>query len=210
MEIEPELPIKHDATPNLKLVMNPEGKMHDWSDLPEEEVPEITQMAMVGNPEIAKTLATNLNDCKGRGKVLDFGTQIGTNNENGTSKGTNNDYKMAAPSFAGSFRQVFDSRRGMFEQSVTGNRPTNKHTNTHNQLARSKTLPDLPKINDNQKTFEEDQKDGSTSLKRPCYQSPPSPLVPKRTSSKQMVAKMSTLDENNSIRRPLRSFFYNA
>ena len=80
VEIEPELPIKHDATPNLKLVMNPEGKMHDWSDLPEEEVPEITQMAMVGNPEIAKTLATNLNDCKGRGKVLDaIGTKIGTN-----------------------------------------------------------------------------------------------------------------------------------
>merc|ERR1712223_1251896 len=70
VEIEPELPIKHDATPNLKLVMNPEGKMHDWSDLPEEEVPEITQMAMVGNPEIAKTLATNLNDCKGRGGEL--------------------------------------------------------------------------------------------------------------------------------------------
>ena len=48
--------------------MNPEGKMHDYSDLPEEEVPDMSQMVMVGNPEIAKTLANNMNECKGRGK----------------------------------------------------------------------------------------------------------------------------------------------
>jgi len=69
MEIEPEVP-RHDKTPNLKLVMNPEGKLHDWTDLPEEEVPEKIQIAMVGNPEIAKTLSTGLNDCKGRGGEL--------------------------------------------------------------------------------------------------------------------------------------------
>merc|ERR1719438_659785 len=50
--------------------MNPEGKMHDWSDLPEEEVPDMSQMVMVGNPEIAKTLANNMNECKGRGGEL--------------------------------------------------------------------------------------------------------------------------------------------
>ena len=35
-----ELP-KHDKVPNLKLVMNPEGKLHDWTDLPQEELPEM-------------------------------------------------------------------------------------------------------------------------------------------------------------------------
>merc|ERR1719491_443389 len=44
--------------------------MHDYSDLPEEEVPDMSQMVMVGNPEIAKTLANNMNECKGRGGEL--------------------------------------------------------------------------------------------------------------------------------------------
>lgn len=184
MEIEPEVP-KHDRTPNLKLVMNPEGKMHDWTDLPDEEVPEMSQMVMVGNPEIAKTLVNNLNDCKGRGKV-EHPQQV-----------SGHSFKVAAPSFAGSFRQVFNSRRGMFEQTVAGTRPNINTLHTHHQLARSKTLPDM-----NVESEEEDQK-YAHSLKRPCI--PSSPLVPKRTSSKQMVAMMS--DGN---RRPLRSFFSNA
>ena len=53
MESEP-IEVKHDKTPNLKLVMNPEGKLHDWNDLPEEEVPDELQVAYQGNPEIAK------------------------------------------------------------------------------------------------------------------------------------------------------------
>ncbi len=32
---------RHDKVPNLKLVMNPEGKLHDWTDLPPEELPEM-------------------------------------------------------------------------------------------------------------------------------------------------------------------------
>ncbi len=35
-----EMP-RHDKVPNLKLVMNPEGKLHDWTDLPREELPEM-------------------------------------------------------------------------------------------------------------------------------------------------------------------------
>ena len=34
----------HDKTPNMKLVMNPEGKVHDWTELEEEQqLPEIMQ-----------------------------------------------------------------------------------------------------------------------------------------------------------------------
>ena len=194
---EPEVP-KHDKTPNLKLVMNPEGKLHDWSDLPDEEVPDMSQVAMVGNPEIAKTLSTGLNDCKGRGK------KSYPKREQSTTPSQT--YK-ASPSFAGSFRQVFNNRRGMFEQCVaSGARPNTSTLNTHPnhpcQLARSKTLPDMPKSTHGQDFDIEES--GGGSLKRPCIE-PPSPLVPKRTSSKQMVAKLSAED-----RRPLRSFFSNA
>ena len=215
MEIEPEVP-RHDKTPNLKLVMNPEGKLHDWTDLPEEEVPEKIQIAMVGNPEIAKTLSTGLNDCKGRGKVLvdnpDHMFQSSTIPITASFK--------AAPSFAGSFRQVFNSRRGMFEQSIAGTRPNKTTQITHAQhpcqLARSKTLPDMPKLETNcqdglfhkKRGDQENEEQGGGSLKRPCIQMPPSsPLVPRRTtSSKQMVAKLSAAED----RRPLRNFFSNA
>merc|ERR1719384_1887533 len=69
LESEP-IEVKHDKTPNLKLVMNPEGKLHDWNDLPEEEVPDELQVAYQGNPEIAKTLVEGMNNCKGRGGEL--------------------------------------------------------------------------------------------------------------------------------------------
>ena len=181
MEIEPEIP-KHDKTPNLKLVMNPEGKLHDWSDMPEQEVPEMAQIAMVGNPELAQTLVRNLNEEKGRGKVSFIPVEPNT---------LGSQSFKATPSFAGGFRQVFDTRRGMFEQSVVGTRPNKTQSSSHvHKLARSKTLPDIPQITE------------EVSLKRPH----PSPLVPKRSSSKQMVAKL----EQDMDRRPLRSFFSNA
>ena len=179
MEPEPEIP-RHDNAPNLKLVMNPEGKVQDWQDLPEEEVPDMDQVAMVGNPEIAKVLVEGMNNCKGRGKTYPAPA-----------------YSKTSPSFAGSFRQVFDSRRGMFEKNVADSR-----FNTHNTqksptplLVRSKTLPDIPIL---------DEK--VSCLKRPAGPTPqPSPVVPKRSSSKQMVALL-----NDDHRRPLRSFFANS
>merc|ERR1719412_1744081 len=62
---QPEKPL------NLKLVMNPEGKLHDWTDLPEEEIPELQQIATGGlNPEAARQMVENLQACKGRGGEL--------------------------------------------------------------------------------------------------------------------------------------------
>ena len=196
MEPEP-VEAKHDKTPNLKLVMNPEGKLHDWNDLPEEEVPDELQVAYQGNPEIAKTLVEGMNNCKGRGKNEGISTYPPTTTIAVTSNAATSTYTKQSPSFAGSFRQVFDSRRGMFEKNVADSR-----FNTHNtqksptpHLVRSKTLPDIPIL---------DEK--VSCLKRPAGPTPqPSPVVPKRSSSKQMVALL-----NDDHRRPLRSFFANS
>ena len=44
--------------------------MHDWTDLPEEEIPELQQIATGGlNPEAARQMVENLQACKGRGKT---------------------------------------------------------------------------------------------------------------------------------------------
>merc|ERR1712038_197103 len=60
-----------DKPLNLKLVMNPEGKLHDWTDLPEEEIPELQQVATGGmNPEAARQMLENLQACKGKGGEL--------------------------------------------------------------------------------------------------------------------------------------------
>ena len=170
--------------------MNPEGKIHDYQDLPEEEVPETElDYAMVGNPEIAKTLVEGMNQCKGRGKTYP----------------ATGYYTNPSPSFAGSFRQVFDSRRGMFEKNLAGSTRfinITSHTDTTPkcptpQLVRSKTLPDIPNLNES-----------FSGLKRPGPTPQASPVVPKRSSSKQMVAMLN--DDPNLYRRPLRSFFSNA
>ena len=69
MEIELAGQRQHDSTPNLKLVMNPEGKCHDWTDLPEHEVPEMEVMAAGGvSPDTAHHVVQNLQECKGRGE----------------------------------------------------------------------------------------------------------------------------------------------
>lgn len=197
MPVEPD--IKHDKVPNLKLVMNPEGRIHDYNDLPEEEVPDMDQVAMVGNPEIAKTLVEGMNNCMGRGKASNPATLTPP-----ATAGLMVNNSKTSPSFAGSFRQVFDSRRGMFEKNVavrdrfintTQSSSFNTPIASSNQLMRSKTLPDIPTLEDIAIL---------PGLKRPGL-TPPSPVVPKRSSSKQMVQML-----NDDSRRPLRSFFSNA
>ena len=58
---------QHDKVPNLKLVMNPEGKCHDWTDLPENEVPEVP-----GGGGGNHAMVDNLQACKGRGKIKEL------------------------------------------------------------------------------------------------------------------------------------------
>jgi len=66
---------KHDAVPNLKLVMNPEGKMHEWDDLPEDQKPNYNQIAVhaapnLNIPDVADPVAESLNAGIGKGGEL--------------------------------------------------------------------------------------------------------------------------------------------
>lgn len=48
--------------------MNPEGKLHDWTDLPPEELPDMPVLAAGGlSPDTAHYVVENLQSCKGRG-----------------------------------------------------------------------------------------------------------------------------------------------
>merc|ERR1719435_217365 len=69
-----EYPPKHDVVPNMKLVMNPEGKVHEWDDLPEDQKPGYTQVATHAAPhnlpDVADPVAESLNAGIGKGGEL--------------------------------------------------------------------------------------------------------------------------------------------
>merc|ERR1719336_696822 len=66
---------KHDAVPNMKLVMNPEGKVTDWDDLAPDQRPDYSQVAVhaapsLSLPEVADPVAESLNAGVGKGGEL--------------------------------------------------------------------------------------------------------------------------------------------
>merc|ERR1719357_1249043 len=66
---------RHDTVPNMKLVMNPEGKVHEWDDLPEDQKPDYQQIAVhaapnVPLPDVADPVAESLNAGIGKGGEL--------------------------------------------------------------------------------------------------------------------------------------------
>merc|ERR1719348_2099855 len=66
---------RHDAVPNMKLVMNPEGKVHEWDDLPEDQKPGYQQIAVhaapnIPLPDVADPVAESLNAGIGKGGEL--------------------------------------------------------------------------------------------------------------------------------------------
>jgi len=66
---------KHDNVPNMKLVMNPEGKVHVWDDLPPEQRPDMGQLAThaapnLSLPDVADPVAESLQAGVGRGGEL--------------------------------------------------------------------------------------------------------------------------------------------
>ncbi len=51
--------------------MNPEGKVHDWTDLPEDEYPESVAVSAGGpTPEITQKFIENLQTCQGKGTII--------------------------------------------------------------------------------------------------------------------------------------------
>merc|ERR1719336_3869831 len=69
---------KHDPIPNMKLVMNPEGKVTDWDDLAPDQRPDYSQVAGhaapgapdLNLPEVADPVAESLNAGAGKGGEL--------------------------------------------------------------------------------------------------------------------------------------------
>merc|ERR1719411_2483153 len=66
---------KHDTVPNMKLVMNPEGKVTDWDDLAPDQRPDYSQVAAhaapsLSLPEVADPVAESLNAGVGKGGEL--------------------------------------------------------------------------------------------------------------------------------------------
>merc|ERR1712013_797601 len=66
---------RHDSVPNMKLVMNPEGKVHEWDDLPEDQKPDYQQIAVhaapnIPLPDVADPVAESLNAGIGKGGEL--------------------------------------------------------------------------------------------------------------------------------------------
>ena len=122
--------------------MNPEGKLHDWTDLPEEEIPELQQIATGGlNPEAARQMVENLQACKGRGKMRvehklnqpsnvslchtvvqpsnQSGHAVGKKQSNvGHFGGISSWPAQNGKSFQSSYAEVFKNRRGIFEQGT--------------------------------------------------------------------------------------------
>ena len=118
--------------------MNPEGKVHDWTDLPEEELPELQNIATGGlNQEASRQMLENLQACKGRGKMREppkkhqplnmsltpvrpsMNEQITENKQSivgvfgGVTKGGP---VQNGKTFQSSYAEVFKNRRGIFEQ----------------------------------------------------------------------------------------------
>jgi hypothetical protein len=103
--------------------MNPEGKLHDWTDIPEDELPELQQIAAGGpSAEIAHNVVENLQTCKGKGKAAVVpGWQLQQQQQQLQQQ---QQQQQKGPSyFSSSFRQVFDSRRGLFEKSPANLEP---------------------------------------------------------------------------------------
>ena len=246
----------HDKVPNLKLVMNPEGKLHDWTDMPDEEIPELQQIASGGpSAEIAHNVVENLQTCKGRGKTVERSTWQPQQQQLPQQQ---QQQQQQPKGFASSFRQVFDSRRGLFEKNQV-NDPI-KFVETHKTqtnlfkpkiqfpyhtspepipLSRSSTSPeDLAAASRSraaqytqqpQRLWSEQHSEAlrqNQNLSSPTFEQgqqvqpirptfpllPPSPSVPRRASSKMVLAQYKkpaagTFAEEERTRPPLRSFF---
>ena len=222
--------------------MNPEGKLHDWTDVPEDDLPELQQMGVgVGDKsaEMAHNLVENLQACKGRGKIP-VAVPLSLKQQP--------QHQVKGP-FASSFRQVFDSRRGLFEpkQSAVQGQTVNKvkvpskiyqfeqHTLNNNTQPNPNPWSRFPQDFLERQTCNSVLSRSSTApgelvapatqqlqqaTVSPQRQLPPSPSVPRRASSKKVLAQyksslnsgtfatnFASQQENDKSRPPLRNFF---
>merc|ERR1719282_846548 len=112
---------KHDNVPNMKLVMNPEGKVHLWDDLPADQRPDYSQVAVHAAPslpEVADPVAESLNA--------------------GIGKGEKSFYRPST--FVSAYRQVFDQHRGVFGSQAQLKSPESPLTPRHKHAASTNVL----------------------------------------------------------------------
>jgi len=119
---------RHDAVPNMKLVMNPEGKVHEWDDLPEDQKPNYQQIAAhaapnISLPDVADPVAEALNEGIGKGEP-----------------------SLSRPNtFVSAYRRVFDQHRGVFGTQGNAKTPESpkigtKHTHSTPKETRNKNV----------------------------------------------------------------------
>jgi len=115
---EAEQDMDPNKMPNLKHVMNPEGRMLEWGDVTQEELPNVDLMATHAAPNLntPDPIAESLNAEAGKGET-----------------------ELSRPStFVSAYRRVFEQNRGFFgsPESTTGtcDSPRLKHktVETHN------------------------------------------------------------------------------
>merc|ERR550519_901885 len=109
---------KHDTVPNMKLVMNPEGKVTDWDDLAPDQRPDYSQVAVhaapsLSLPEVADPVAESLNAGVGKGEKP---------------------FSRPSP-FVSAYRQVFDQHRGVFGSQATLKSPETPRASKKHQTS---------------------------------------------------------------------------
>jgi hypothetical protein len=118
----------------MKLVMNPEGKVHEWDDLPEDQKPDYQQIAVhaapnVPLPDVADPVAESLNAGIGKGEP-----------------------SLSRPNtFVSAYRRVFDQHRGVFGTQGNTKTPespkiTAKHTHATPKETKSKKVANKESI----------------------------------------------------------------
>jgi len=171
---------KHDNVPNMKLVMNPEGKVHLWDDLPADQRPDYQQIAVhaapnLDIPEVKDPVAESLNA--------------------GIGKGEKSFYRPST--FVSAYRQVFDQNRGVFGSQAVLKTPespgiVSKHSHTPNtNNSPFNTKQSLS--NENYKTFGDKQMDNKVG------KIPESPKAPPR---KQTLTTGTSFSEKTNQTKP--------
>merc|ERR1711892_840337 len=157
---------KHDAVPNLKLVMNPEGKVHEWDDLPEDQKPNYSQISVhaapnLNLPDVADPVAESLNAGIGKGEP-----------------------SLSRPNtFVSAYRRVFDQHRGVFGNQGNPKTPESpiiatKHTHSTQKETNNKTVVSKESVaTTNNKNINNSK---GTSCQNDIRKYPESPKAPAR------------------------------
>lgn len=172
---------KHDNVPNMKLVMNPEGKVHLWDDLPEDQRPDLSQVAVhaapnLSLPEVADPVAESLNAGIGKGEKCFY----------------------RPSTFVSAYRQVFDQNRGVFgTQAVLKSPESPAVTSKHTHAANVNKTPFHSKQSEAPKMFGDHSKDNKiVSVPNSPQASPRRQTTISKESENENIKVRKNINEN--------------